>query len=287
MPKIIHLNCHLFAWTYPVVFDHKLLCNDEARISAICVWMKEQNADIIILSEVWSNRAKDRIEEELRGTFAHFLRFTYAQGCCAGCASCAPCLKLGPEFLIASRAEIHDEQSIPIYCLSGWDRFSKRIIGGFHTQGTFICVSHFDSTSASNRRDNLQKMMRFVHDYSRDRPTVIAGDLNMPELQVDPRSGAPYDLAVIDPEYDTLVAAMHQYGFSDCYRSLLPNIIANRGLTFDNDTNNIARILYPSTTEPRLRIDYFWSRGNVPLSVDVPHVELSDHYPIVMTLDCL
>lgn len=284
MSKIAHLNCHLFAKTVPAFFKRDLLLQDRARLTRICEWARSCGADIVILSEVWSDAIKSRIEDALKPDFAHFLRFDAPKG-----------LKLGPEFLVASKIPMHDARWIAFDDLASWDRFSTRLACGFHAGGTFLCASHFDSTSAEDRTQNLRETLDFVHRESRGRPAIITGDLNIAELRTNRYDGAPFQPRELSDEYIAMRDMMAQRGgFTDAWhtmslRDTRPEALLQEeppaGLTFDTSANWVAHHFYPSPSEPRVRIDYFWTRGNVVRAMDVPRFTLSDHFPIVLTVD--
>jgi endonuclease/exonuclease/phosphatase family metal-dependent hydrolase len=284
--KIVHLNCRIFAGTGIAFFKRDLIYRDDERIEQICAWVAAQNASVVILSELWSESAKDTIEHNLSALpsldgggvgaprYPFFLRAP-ANPCCMPICEA---VKVGPEFLIASKMEMHDIEFTRFTDLASWDAMSRKGVLSFCILGSFICATHFDATNAECKVSNLLQTIQHVRAYSRGRPTIVVGDLNVCEI------GDPGEL---NGEYLVLRNAMNEEGFIDVYRAFYPSFISMPGLTLDAINNSVARHCCNATA----RLDYFWTRGFAPAlgatHCEVALVELSDHYPIVLTLDFL
>ena len=272
MAKIVQLNCHLFWGTVPAFFKRDLLYRDKERCTEICDWVAGTGATVALLSEVWSTAAKDTIQHRLSTMgYAYFYRAPHNP------AGCAESSKLGPEFLVASKIPIVDTCVKFFSRLKSWDAYSQKLVLGVHFANLFVCFTHFDSTDAACRTSNLNDTKAFIAANSRGKPVVLAGDFNIPELNMD--------YSTRHQEYAELVTSLQPFGLRDSYRLHNPSIVDMPGWTADYTQNPLVNRWSPGNCM-KMHIDYFFCSNSInTASCEVVPINISDHYPVVLTIN--
>lgn len=275
MPKVVHINCHMFYGTFVGGVYTKLLYRDAERCREICRYLLQGSFDVIILSEVWSDLMKRMFVDLLSKQFQYHWFSRKTSGC----------LTLGPEFLILTHEPYSVESGwhlVRLSDLSGWDKWSEKQVAGVKIGTTLVCCSHFDSSDQTCKARNVEQAVGFVTRYGLDAsmPVIFAGDLNIQELN---NVGSP-DLC---GEYVNLRDRFASVHLQDAHRVLYPDPVAMPFVTQDKDENQVFKHFDPAGTG-KARIDYIFSRGlNVlQAGVDVKN-ELSDHYPVWAVFDRL
>lgn len=260
--SILCLNTHLFKGTLVAAVYRKLQYNDKMRCDQICDYILHHQHTIILLSEVWSVYMRYRIIQKL----AHI--YPYYNIPLRGAA----CYKVGPEHVILSKEPITEFRFENLTNLSSWDQMSVKQICSFVVGNNFICTSHFDTGLSL---DNAVQLKNFILKYSQNRNIILAGDFNVWEVA----QNAP---SVQTDSYNQLSHTFAEVGLQDAFRILYPNFVATPFYTSDQKNNPVARYFSNGGSE-LAKLDYFFTKGIMPLNVDVIVSPFSDHYGITMT----
>jgi len=253
MKQIMWLNAHLFWGTLVGTFYRRVLYHDWTRCHQICDYIRTQQPEVVILSEVWGWWLKKRIIAQLKSVYPyHWIPQRQAAW-----------YKLGPEMVGLSRSPISATFQTNFQHLGGWDRFSIKGIYGMMVDGVLYCGTHFDSTTLANQLSNLQQVKNFLQDKST--PVVLMGDFNMGSWE--------HGEQLLRNELNVL-------GFSDAYRQVHPDL---PGYTCNDNNNPVSAYFTGGHATPE-RLDYCFIRGNslTCQQAEVIHEQLSDHYGLLM-----
>lgn len=260
-------NLHLFLGPAPLEDDIRQKKITEFIINNL------SNNDVLYLSEVWKDKTKNEIAEDLKNIYPFSIH------------SNAVNFNQGDGLLILSKFPIQENKFILFNNSAGLDSFAPK---GFHKTRfstlngdfySFFTHTQADSDKRTTRKKQLEQIKEQMNDLG-GIPSIITGDLNV--------------IGDVIGEYDDLKMIFNNY--KDSYRELNNN---SKGFTYDNVNNKLANYFYSvaSNGASQERLDYILvSEGWTLISSDLIDncnyqspklneiVSCSDHFGIKTTL---
>jgi len=262
--NIFCLNTHLFEGTFVGKIYKPILYHDNTRMKTICKYLKHNNFDLVMLSEVWSDEMKLKIANKLGNIYPYVWIPPHT----------STCFKTGPEFLFLSKNPMSDKCFTNFTSLSGWDSMSEKKICGMVMNNIFYCCTHLDTTDTC-QVSNIAQIINFININKNNHPVVLAGDFNINEYN-------PNDFAHTTGQYDFLRNTLGNIGLIDAGRIVQPNALIHPFYTTDN-LNNITDNNFSPNCFTQSRIDYYFTQGILPVQYSTVPSTMSDHYGIKMT----
>ena len=261
--------------------------HDNIRINEIINQVNNQAPNIVALSEVWSNKSKERFISELKSQLPYYAwdenknQFQIGSG-----------LLLLSRFPLSPLSNRYFTRYHP-GSLVGDDKLSQKgfilATADLGAQKLLIAHTHTqaddDKKAIEARKSNLLQLQNAISQAAdNSMPAILLGDLNV----IGEESGTP------TKEYEFLCEILKPLQMTDSYRTLHPNATSAPGYTYDAVNNKlIARFASKDAkNKVKQRLDYMFVRGITPTSVTVPNsftfdppygkgtTDLSDHYPL-------
>jgi endonuclease/exonuclease/phosphatase family metal-dependent hydrolase len=301
-PKtVLFYNTHLFLDTsFGFLLTSKLVYKDEMRAKAIAARIRESGADIVCLTEVWSDNIKALIAKEVAPTHPHAWWH----------AARIPVLILGAGIMWVCKGPMTGGRFLEFRRLCGLDRLSQKGVSSVvHDGVTYMCThieSDGDVKGVQVRQDNITQIVDEIRAIQKERPEgqiFLMGDFNTIERFAG--EGQYY-------QYVFLTEKLGSVGLHDAFRSLYPNTEANPGFTLNTAQNSLLRHFSTAAgnqpLEQPFRVDHVFGTIHTPaggfgkariLAANVMNdwqvqdpqganpamksLDLSDHYPAQVT----
>ena len=264
---------------------------EDTRINEIINQVNNQAPNIVALSEVWSNKSKERFISKLKSQLPYYAWDENTN-----------ILQIGSGLLLLSRFPLsplsnryftrYDPDS-----LVGDDKRSQKgfilATADLGAQKLLIAHTHTQADDEKDykkaieaRKSNLLELREAISKAAdNSMPAILLGDLN---VIGESESGTP------TKEYEFLCEILKPLQMTDSYRTLHPRATSDPGYTYDAVNNKlIARFASKDAKKKvKQRLDYMFVRGITPTSVTVPNsftfdppygkgtTDLSDHYPL-------
>lgn len=163
--KLVTYNTHLFLITR---------YEDALRQKAVIAFLKEQaDADVFVLTEVWTDASKRAIAQSLSATHPYAIH-TEANGI------------VGDGLLILSKLGVHKKHFERFKDAAGFDALSQKgfwelELGTKKGAGVYLYASHLqaDDDQFEVRNKQFSQMLQRMN-AKKDYPIIVAGDLNVP-----------------------------------------------------------------------------------------------------------
>lgn len=254
---VIYLNTHLYKGTYVSKINRKLLYKDDERLNDLCMFLRRNEPNVVILSEVWSQKMRERIVRNLSDI--------YLNSWIPECRN--KFFKMNCGLLVLSKGKITDTCFETIKDTSS-HVFIKRIYG-FAIHNVFFCSAIFDPQYYEK---NVNQLDNFIKAHIGNRKMIVACDFGIKELSDVRKFGYTIPYAYIRNW-------MFSSEFVDSYRKFNYNPVKTPGITFDNIGNAICRHFHPKG-EHQGRTDFFFVKNIDIVETENIACRFSDHYLI-------
>lgn len=246
--SIIAYNTHLFLDTAPGFFGQEY--QDELRLEGIAKRLIESRADIVGLSEVWSDSVKRKLADKVR---LHYPFSFYHP---------TPWTTIGSGLLLLSRHLITEPKFTGFKDLVGWDALSEKgfysaIVSVKQDNGRripyFVALTHTQSGSSGDetkaRKSNLDQIWAGIANLPfRGYPLILMGDMNV----IGEKNG------IETSEYRMMENKFATFKMNDLGRFVYPDARKDPLFTYDYFSNNLARIFAPDDKVSE-RLDYVFA----------------------------
>lgn len=305
--EIVQYNTHLFGGSNAKWIDlfKKVLYQDEARRDGIIQRLREADADIVALNEVWASEWKERIGRRLADIYPHCWYPELAETLSDSKeheareeTEAGGHIKfIGSGLLLLSKHRI----DLPLFEefneLTGEDAYARkgfitaRVMvpdGPRHYRVHFVVMTHIQSPGKGTeeaRLSNLGQMVEAIRGLAYGtNPLLLVGDLNITGDEAESTS-----------LYQKLLRAFGIFKMVDLFREVLPDP-AVPGYTYDATNNRLVQV-FSKGSKSRKRLDYGFGKfpAGTRWQAEIPTgwkykdtksgdaMDLSDHYPLVLT----
>eukprot|EP00727_Mastigamoeba_balamuthi_P009580 m51a1_g5244 hypothetical protein (350) ;mRNA; r:17665-19773 len=313
--RVLLLNTHLFWGTAAGSLYWPLLHRDEQRAREVGARVRACGADVAVLAEIWSTRARTIVADAARATMPHAWAPPYRLG-----------FHLGPGLMVLSAKPIewcsfaeygkmqgYDRMArkgvatVIEWCsfaeygkMQGYDRMARKGVATVVTGGVAYVFTHTQAgespAEAACRAPQLELLARAAEAPlpAGARCAVVLGDLNVAE------SAESGDLS---DEYAKLRDRLRAAGLVDAYRAAHPDRSADPGTSSGDVAANAlsrrwgagsravrndfvfvpagARVVAAEVARDWKAVDRKLPEGHPERAIDV-----SDHYPLFVTFCC-
>ena len=300
--SFLQYNLHLFKDTVPgeaPLISSKVFYQDGKRLGAFLKKLQDDNFDLVLLEEIWSNGVKEEIIKEM--TQSYF--FSTWDG------NEKP-MSMGSGLLVLSKRPIRynfsdDSQELKLFTAFnskiGMDSLSNK---GFLTievdarsrNSFWLIHTHtqagYSEKETKCRYDNMSQIYKHISLLKKikNQPIIVVGDLNIVETTLDKPS-----------EYKDMHEAFSSLGLKNSFRKANISILKYPGYTYNGKKNKLIKKFAPEDVDLSFCLDYvFYTDSRIePVEAFVPddylykdiemntNMDISDHYPLVVKLSFL